>query len=179
MKILLVFPRINHGITTFKDKKKWASIILGFPAITLPHLAALTQKKHTVKIINENYDDIDFNIKTDLIGITCLTMTAPRVYQIADEFRKRGNTVILGGFHPSALPKEAKEHADSVVIGEAELTWPQLLLDFEKGQLKPFYKSNGVIDMSTIPPIRRDLIKHMPLIGGVQSTRGCKGCIFG
>ena len=104
MKILLVFPQIEHGVTTVKDKKRWASILLGYPAITLPHLAALVPRKHDVEIINENYDDLDFNADVDLVGITCLTMTSKRVYEIADEFRKRGKTVILGGFHPSALP---------------------------------------------------------------------------
>lgn len=173
MKILLIFPRIEHGVVTHKDRGTSGAIILGYPAITLPHLAAITPQKHDVKIINENYDTIDFDQDVDLVGITCLTMTVPRVYKIASEFRKRGKTVVLGGYHPSALPEEAKQHADSVVIGEAELTWPELLKDFERSKLKPFYHSNNEFDMSIIPPIRRDLIKHMPILGGVQSTRGC------
>jgi radical SAM superfamily enzyme YgiQ (UPF0313 family) len=173
MYILLIFPRIEHGVVTYRDKGSAASILLGYPAITLPHLAALTPKRHSVEIINENYDDINFDKKVDLVGITCLTMTAPRVYQIADEFRRRGKTVVIGGYHASALPEEAKQHADSVVIGEAELTWPELLKDVEEGTLKPYYKSDKEFDMSITPPIRRDLIKHMPIAGGVQSTRGC------
>ena len=173
MNILLAFPRIEHGVATYKDKGSPASILLGYPAITLPHLAAITPQKHSVEIINENYDDINFDQNVDLVGITCYTMTAPRVYQIADEFRKRGKKVVLGGYHPSALSEEAKQHADSVVIGEAELTWPQLLKDLEEGKLKPFYRSDKEFDMSIIPPIRRDLIKHIPIAGGVQSTRGC------
>lgn len=173
MDILLIFPRIKHGIVTFQDKGSWSSIILGYPAITLPHLAALTPQKHSVTIVNENYDTLDFNQHVDLVGITCLTMTAPRAYEIADTFRRNGKTVVLGGYHPSALPEEAKQHADSVVIGEAELTWPQLINDYENGTLKPYYKPNKEFDMSIIPPIRRDLIKHMPIVGAVQSTRGC------
>ena len=173
MKILLVFPQIEHGVTTVKDKKRWASILLGYPAITLPHLAALVPRKHDVEIINENYDDLDFNADVDLVGITCLTMTSKRVYEIADEFRKRGKTVILGGFHPSALPDEAIHHADSVVIGEGDISWPKAIEDFEQGKLKKFYHPEESVDMANIPPIRRDLIKHMPLAGGVQSTRGC------
>ncbi|MBS3778503.1 MAG: B12-binding domain-containing radical SAM protein, partial [Candidatus Thermoplasmatota archaeon] len=95
MKILLIFPQIEHGVTTVEDKKGWASILLGYPAITLPHLAALTPRKHEIEIINENYDDLDFDADVDLVGITCFTMTAPRVYKIADEFRKRGKAVAL------------------------------------------------------------------------------------
>lgn len=173
MEILLIFPRIEHGVTTYKDKKRWAAILLGYPAITLPHLAALTPRKHEVEIINENYDDIDFDQDVDLVGITCLTMTSKRVYEIADEFRKRGKTVVIGGYHATALPEETKQHADSVVIGEGDISWPELLEDFEKGNLKQFYKSDKEVDMATIPPIRRDLIKHMPLAGGIQTTRGC------
>jgi len=173
MNILLIFPRIEHGLTTYRDKGSWTSILFGYPAITLPHIAAITPKEHSVEIINENYDDIDFDQDVDLVGITCLTMMAHRVYEIADEFRRRGKTVVLGGYHPSALPDEAKQHADSVVIGEAENIWSHLLKDLEKGKLKPFYKSEEEVDMSSIPPIRRDLIKYMPLAGGVQSTRGC------
>ena len=173
MNILLIFPRIEHGLTTYRDKGSWTSILFGYPAITLPHIAAITPKEHSVEIVNENYDDIDFDQDVDLVGITCLTMMAHRVYEIADEFRRRGKTVVLGGYHPSALPDEAKEHADSVVIGEAENVWSHLLKDLEKGKLKPFYKSEEEVDMSCIPPIRRDLIKYMPLAGGVQSTRGC------
>ena len=173
MNIQIVFPRIEHGVVTFQDRGSWSSIILGYPAITLPHIAAITPKNYNVEIVDENYEDIDFDKNIDLVGITCLTMTSPRVYKIAEEFRKRGKTVVLGGYHPTALPNEAKQHADAVVVGEAEITWPILLKDFERGRLKPFYRSDKEIDMCSIPPIRRDLIKYMPIAGGIQSTRGC------
>jgi len=93
MKILLVFPAIEHGMTTVKDKHSWRRIIAGYPIITLPHLAAITPREHEVKIVNENYEDINFDEDVDVVGITCYTMTAPRVYEIADEFRKRGKKV--------------------------------------------------------------------------------------
>ena len=128
MKILLVFPKIEHGASTFKDKDSWESILFGYPIITLPHLAGITPKKHVVKIVNENYDTLDFDEKkVDLVGLTCYTMTAPRVYEIADEFRKRGIPVVLGGYHPTAMPDEAKQHADSIVLGMAEASWPRLI----------------------------------------------------
>jgi radical SAM superfamily enzyme YgiQ (UPF0313 family) len=123
--------------------------------------------------VNENYDPIDFNADVDLVGITAYTMTAPRAYEIADEFRKRGKQVILGGYHPSALPEEAKQHADSVIIGEAELTWPEAVRDAAKGTLKPFYHAKGNVDMGMIPLMRRDLIRHNPILGALHTTRGC------
>lgn len=174
MKILLVFPAIEHGVATAKDRGSWIPILFGYPAITLPHLAALTPKGHDIEIIDENYDKINFDKDVDLVGITSLTMTAPRVYHVADNFRKRGKTVIIGGFHASALPKEAKQHADSVVVGEGDISWPKLVKDFEKGKLKSFYYPEEEVDMANLPPIRRDLLKHTPLAGGVQSTRGCQ-----
>lgn len=172
-KVLLILPKIQHDINTIYDDNGLWTFFMGLPSITLPHIAALTPKNHTVEIINENYDDVDFDQNVDLVGLSCLTEAAPRVYQIADEFRERGKTVVIGGYHASALPVEAKQHADSVVIGEAELTWPQLLKDFEKDKLKAFYRANKEFDMSIVPPIRRDLIKHMTITGAVQSTRGC------
>jgi radical SAM superfamily enzyme YgiQ (UPF0313 family) len=173
MKILLVFPRIEHGATTYTDKGSWSSILFGYPIITLPHLAGITPRQHTVNIVNENYEDINFDEPADLVGITSYTMTAPRVYEIADEFRRREKKVVLGGYHPTAMPQEAIQHADSVVLGEAELTWPELIHDVEKGVLKQFYGPNPDFDMAAIPPIRRDLIRQNPMIGAVQSTRGC------
>jgi radical SAM superfamily enzyme YgiQ (UPF0313 family) len=179
MNILLIFPRIEHGATTYYNKGNWSSIIFGYPIITLPHIAAITPKKHNVRIINENYENINFDYNVDLIGITTYTMTAPRVYEIADEFRSRGKKVVLGGYHATALPEEAIKHADSLILGMAESNWPELLDDFEKGKMKQIYPRNTNFDMADIPPLRRDLIRHNPLMGAVQSTRGCSNkCEF-
>lgn len=179
MKILLIFPKIEHGASTHRDKGSWSSILFGYPIITLPHIAAITPEKHSVKIINENYDTIDFDEDVDFVGITTYTMTAPRVYEIADEFRNRGKKVVLGGYHPTALPEEAKQHADTVVLGEAEVSWPELIKDVEREKLKPFYGPNSDFNMDKIPPIRRDLITHNPILGAIQTTRGCpNSCEF-
>ncbi|MFO8077502.1 MAG: radical SAM protein [Thermoplasmatota archaeon] len=173
MKVLLVFPKIEHGATTVEDKGSWTSIVLGYPIITLPHLATITPRKYDVELVNENYEHLDFDTDADLIGITTYTMTAPRVYEIADEFRSRGKKVVLGGYHATALPEEAKQHADSVVLSWAEQSWPKLLQDAENGVLKPFYGPDDSYSMTNIPPLRRDLIQHDPMLGAVQTSRGC------
>ncbi len=173
MKILLVFPRLEHGQTTIKDQGSWTAILFGNPIITLPHIAAITPPEHTVKIVNENYDKLDFNEECDLVGITCYTMTAPRVYEIADEFRRRGKTVVLGGYHPTAMSEEAIKHADSILKGMAEANWPKLLNDFQKGKLKKFYERDHNFDIGDVPPIRRDLINRNPVLGAIQWSRGC------
>ena len=173
MKIAFVFPKIEHGVTTHSEKGSWMSIVFGYPIITLPHLAAITPNKYDICIINENYDDLDFDIDVDLVGITTYTMTAPRVYEIADEFRKRGKKVVLGGYHVTAMPDEAKEHADSIVLSWAEGSWRKLLKDAEKNQLKPVYGPDDNYTLEGIPPLRRDLIRRNPFLGAVQTTRGC------
>jgi len=173
MKIALIFPRIEHGVTTHNEKGSLMSIIFGYPIITLPHLAAITPEKYDVSIINENYEDLNFDIDVDLVGITTYTMTSPRVYEIADEFRKRGKKVVLGGYHVTAMPEEAKQHADSLVLSWAEGTWPALLQDAERGKLKPTYGPADEYSLNGIPPLRRDLIKYNPILGAVQTTRGC------
>jgi radical SAM superfamily enzyme YgiQ (UPF0313 family) len=179
MKILLVFPRIEHGATTIRDKNSWASILFGYPIITLPHIAAITPKKYEIEIVNENYSTLNFDTDADVVGITCYTMTAPRVYEIADEFRRRGKRVILGGYHPTAMPEEAGKHADSIILGMAEATWPKALHDAEDGKLKAIYEKDTNYDMINIPPLRRDLIRKNPLLGAIQTTRGCNNrCEF-
>jgi radical SAM superfamily enzyme YgiQ (UPF0313 family) len=106
-------------------------------------------------------------------------VTAPRAYEIADEFRKRGVKVVLGGWHISAMPDEALLHADSIIIGEAEDLWPQLLDDFENNKLKRIYTQNKSVDLNVIPyltKIERERYKTSPFIQTVEATRGCPNC---
>jgi len=169
MKILLILSslRIKHGIF---DKLIYSSF---FPSITLEQLISVTPDIYEVESVDERWEDVDLNWNGDLVGISTLTPSANHAYEIADEFRKRGKTVVLGGYHPSALPEEAKQHADAVVIGEAEISWPQLLKDFENGKLKPFYRSETV-DPEMIPsPNRRPQLFPFVGFGTVQATRGC------
>lgn len=174
MNVLLIFPKVQYAHIERQHRKEILNNIFGEAlSLTLPQIAASTQSQHHVSIVDENYEPIDFNAKIDLVGITCLTMAAPRAYEIADAFRSRGIPVILGGNHPSALPDEAKQHADSVVIGEAELTWPRLLEDFEKGQLQSLYSSETAIPPDKIPNPRRDLIMRRITMDGLLIRRGC------
>jgi radical SAM superfamily enzyme YgiQ (UPF0313 family) len=149
------------------------------PPLCFPTLAALTPLHHSVAMVDERYEKLDVSVQYDLIGITAMTNEAPRAYELADEFRRRGTAVILGGPHVSALPMEAKTHADSVVIGEAEESWPRLLTDFEQGKLQPFYQQQHPTDIRIIPTPNTAFASRHMLIGGVQTTRGCPyGCKF-
>lgn len=102
------------------------------PPAALMTIAALTPKEICVTIIDENVESIDFDTDVDLVAISAYTSAAPRAYEIAANFRKRGVTVIMGGIHASMLPEEAICYADSVVVGEAEGVWNELLVDYKK-----------------------------------------------
>ena len=178
MNILLIEPRLEHGIVTYRQMHSPFSIIYGNPSLTLPMVAAATPEGHDVKIVNENYEKINFKEDYDLVGISVLTITAFRAYELADYFRENGVKVVLGGYHVSALPEEAKQHADAVVVGEAELLWPEVVRDAEKGKLKGVYASVDKPDLGSIPRPRRDLYYHL-FSGAIQATRGCPvGCEF-
>ena len=172
MDILLI-------LASYKKNVNFTRFI--YPALELQQISSLTNDNYNINMVDERFNQINFKKKyqCDLVGISTTTYNAFRAYELADEFRKRGITVVLGGWHPSALPEEAKQHADSVVIGEAEDTWPQLLKDFEKGELKPFYYQEKPVNLDFIPPADHDLYKGTHLFDAVQASRGCPhGCEF-
>jgi radical SAM superfamily enzyme YgiQ (UPF0313 family) len=166
-EILLIHAH-SRTHSSFFNKFVYTSF---YPSITLEQLISITPKSYQVDYVDERYQSIDLNWKGSLVGISALTPNALHAYSIADEFRKKGMTVVLGGYHPSALPEEALKHADAVVIGEAEISWPQLLRDFENRELKPLYQS-PLVDPKTIPSPRR-LSGNYPYIGVIQASRGC------
>jgi len=170
MNILLVEPHL--GV-----KRTWLYRSVYYRSLALEQIAALTPEHHSVEIVEEKYNAINVNQAYDLVGISCFTCNALRGYQIADEFRKRNIPVVLGGYHPSALPQEAKQHADAVVIGEAELVWHHVLHDVEQGKIKPFYTSKTFVDPKEIPAAKH--IEGNSPFTSLQASRGCPfGCKF-
>ena len=172
MKIRLIDPAYEHPFISHSQK-----VIknIWFAHLTLTSLAALTPPEIDVRITDENVDPIDFEEDVDLVGITGMVMHAPRAYEIASRFRQRKIPVVMGGPHASSLPLEAKEHVDSVVIGEAESVWAGLIEDVKKGDLKPFYKADAFCSMEHLPRPRLDLLKKNAYmtVNCVQTTRGC------
>jgi len=108
LRLLLIVPRVPGGGGELT------------PNLGIVVLAALTPQDIEVSVIDENVEKINFDEEVDLVGITAMTPTALRAYEIAAAFKEKGRAVVLGGFHASAMPEEASQHADSVVIGEAE-----------------------------------------------------------
>ncbi len=173
MKIQLLSPageihRNKSGI--FKTALRYAPL-------TLTTLAALVPDDlHAeVAIQDEGVQPLNLDFGADLVGITAITGTSLRAYKIADELRAKGHTVILGGVHPTLLPEEAAPHADALVLGYAEKTWPQLLRDFARGQLKLRYHLPTGRALAGVPIARRDLLKkeRYSTINSIEATRGC------
>jgi len=170
-RLLLVLPRNERGF--------WGKVTngkTGFVRLSLPTLAALTPDDWQVSIHDARVDPVDYEQKVDLVGITAFTAEIPNAYSIADNFRKRGVPVVLGGVHVSALPREGLEHADTVVIGEAELVLGRLLRDLESGTLQPTYRGEHLCDMGNMRTPRRDLLDremYVACFNTVQATRGC------
>ena len=150
-----------------------------FECITLATLAAHIPDDIEVKITDEIVEKINFETNADVIGISSLTYNAPRAYWIADEFRKRGKKVLLGGVHVSLCSEEAKAHADAIIKGEAELIIPEIIRDIKVNRLKPVYSSTP-IDLEKIKSPRYELLskKYLPF-RLIQTVRGCSNnCSF-
>jgi len=167
MKILLISPE--------RKRKKGEAFLFRLSFLNLPYVAAATPPDIEVKIVDEAFEKVDFNEKVDLVCLTAQTPVVPRAYDIANEFKKRGIPVVMGGVHASMLPEEALQHVDAVVAGEAEEVWPYLIEDLRKGQLKQIYQGNGFVEPSNLPLPRRELLNekfYFPL-KLLETTRGC------
>jgi len=172
MKILIVENTWLGGAKYgFFDKALFTAFSI-FPTLYARKLAAITPKNHTVTVINERFSKIDFDEPYDIVNINYTTSTTPRAYEIADKFREKGVTVVLSGLHASALPEEAKQHADSVLLGWGELNWLELLKDFQKGKLKPIYNPIKYDKSTHIPPTNVK-VPGFVMTGAIEATRGC------
>jgi radical SAM superfamily enzyme YgiQ (UPF0313 family) len=167
MRIRLAYPNPDIGLSGRRVE-----------SAALQLLAALTPPEHDVSIHQEHLGDpIDFEDQQfDLIGITAMTIQAKRAYAIADGYRKQGKLTVLGGIHPSVCPQEALQHADAVVVGEAEPVWSQVLADALAGQLRGIYRGTDLADLGQVPAYRRDCQgknRSVFSLVPVQAARGC------
>jgi radical SAM superfamily enzyme YgiQ (UPF0313 family) len=168
-QLLLISPLAKSGLIG-------QDFYFRLPVLGLLKVAALTSPDWQVTILDERVSPVDLTQEADLVGISAMTTTAPRAYELADEFRRRGRKVVLGGMHVSALPEEAQEHCDSLIVGEAEGLWPRLLADFERQSLQPSYRHlNGSPSLQHLPRPNWDLYRnlHYLPVHFVETTRGC------
>jgi radical SAM superfamily enzyme YgiQ (UPF0313 family) len=170
-------PLAKLGLT-FPSLIERGKIIASLPSLSLLILAALTPKKFDVEyreIADLNQADV-LPTDYDLVAISSYTAQIYEAYTLADRYQNMNIPVVMGGLHVTALPEEGKQHCTSVVVGEGEPLWPQLLADFEQGALQPYYVQSpwGAYDLSQSPIPRYDLLdpgkyNRVP----VQTSRGC------
>ena len=183
MKILLIEP--TRYLANGKLLKSKQVLI---PSLTLPLLAALIPQDSVISVVIELFEDINYDKELDLVGITSYTTNIHRAYEIADEFRRRKVPVVMGGIHVSMEPEEALEHADTIIIGEAEETWPQFINDFRNGRQKKVYKAKERPSLANLPAPRFALMNKRGYVGcqnrglsrlfmkpviSIQTARGC------
>ena len=177
MKILLIVPAGEQVRVTRRKPNVPHRAMLRFSVLPLTVVAALTPAKHEVRIVDENVEPLDFDADCDLVGITFMTALAPRAYEIAREFRRRGRVAVGGGYHPTLCPQDAAGHFDALVAGDAEGSWPQLLQDVESGTLRKIYRQSAAPERLAVPQPRRDLLactaRYYATINAVQAGRGC------
>ncbi|EMS80828.1 B12-binding domain-containing radical SAM protein [Desulfotignum phosphitoxidans] len=153
-------------------------------SLSLITIAALTPPDIDISYIDEDFEEIDFDIQYDMVGISAMTQQVIRSYEIAKEFRKRGTYVVMGGIHASFLPNEALEWVDTVIMGEGEDLWPQFLEDFKNNKEKKIYKQpeGTFVDLTKSPTPRYDLLTRKDYFKNnkifynmipIQVSRGC------
>ncbi len=149
------------------------------PPITGIYLAAITPRKHTVRVIHEQVEPIDFETDADLIALSFFSGFAPEAYRLAGVFKRRGKMVVAGGPHATFWPDEALTHCDAVLVGEAESVWTELLDDAERGALQRIYRGKP-LPLNDNPTPRYDLLPGRFFVRRVvQATRGCPfSCSF-
>ena len=164
-KLLLINPFSKHKRHDFHDVHALS------PPLALGIIAAMTPGHWEVEILDENFETFSYS-PADLVGITAMTANVVRAYELAGMYRGQGIPVVIGGIHASMMPDEAMKYVHTVVTGEAESVWKELIMDFENGRLKDRYDGK-LLPMDNAPVPRRDLFHPSYSYANIQTTRGC------
>lgn len=179
MRLLLINPS-NPLVSIVKIREsRWNRYRVWKP-LSLMVLAGLTPPEWEISIVDENLGRPDYSAmpRPDLVGITAFTSQANRAYEIAAHFRGLGTPVVMGGIHATMCLDEAVEHVDSVVTGEAEGVWKEVLDDARHSKLDRVY-DGGIAEIGDVPFARHDLLTTGYAFGSIQTTRGCPmNCAF-
>lgn len=175
MKIALISPKgplYRHRGGIFRKS-------LRYQPLTLTTLAALVPPElgAEIAVYDEGIQEIPERLDADLVGMTVITGTSARTYELAARFRAAGKTVVLGGPHVTLVPHEAAQHADAIVVGYAEDSWPELLRDHARGKLKADYRQAPDLSLARpdMPFARRELFdrRHFLTQAVFEATRSC------
>ena len=174
MKIYLVTPRNPANFWTYDEILPVLGKDCIFPNLSMPTVAGMTPPEHEVVLCDENVEEIDFDVEADIVGVTGYIVHRERIFEIIDEFRRRGRFVAVGGPYASLCPEELRGRCDALFVEEAEETWPAFLADFEAGRIQSEYRAEEKPDMSLAPMPRFDLLqvdRYHALT--IQFARGC------
>jgi radical SAM superfamily enzyme YgiQ (UPF0313 family) len=177
-----IWSKTNQIKTALEEKNKllkpWYS-----PNLSILTIIGLTPPNIEISYIDEDFEEIDFSVTYDIVGISAMTQQVTRAYEISKEFRERGVYVVMGGIHASVLPDEALEWVDTVVVGEAENLWPQFLKDYRNKRAKKLYVQQGDwVDLAKSPVPGYGFLKNKNYFKNpknffnmvpVQVSRGC------
>ncbi|HKR65657.1 MAG TPA: radical SAM protein, partial [Thermoanaerobaculia bacterium] len=173
LRIALISPRgplYRHRTGIWKKSLRYAPLTLTTLASLIP-----PELNAEVVLMDEGIADVDTTCDVDLAAISAITGTAPRCYDLAAQFRARGVPVVLGGVHPTLMPDEAMQHADAIVVGYAEESWPRLLRDFVNGRMQLRYEQSPHLKLENLPIPRRELLdaRQYITLHTIEATRGC------
>lgn len=164
---------INPTMTANGQRLPNAGGIATMEPLGLAYVAALTPPHWHVRIVDEVLDEIPADYEPDLVGLTSLSITVPRAYEIAQQYREQGVPVVMGGVHATLLPEEAQQYVDVVFQGEAEKSWPSVIRDFETGRLGPRY-NGGTVELGGLPWPRRSGYGRRYFLQLISASRGCR-----
>ena len=169
MKLTLIHPAIGRreGVSYMRT---WQ-----MEPLPIAVLVGLTPPDVEISFHDDRMEAIPFDEPADLVAIPVETYTAKRAYQIASEYRKRGVPVVMGGFHATLAPDEVARYAESVVLGEAENVWAEVIDDARHGALKSVYRASERPPLASVRYDRRLFSgrRYLP-IGLIETGRGCK-----
>jgi radical SAM superfamily enzyme YgiQ (UPF0313 family) len=175
-KIVLINPRFEVSYWGLEHALPILGKRANLPVAALPLLAALTPAGHTVTLVDENVEAIDYEqvARADIVGVTGMSVQRFRMREILSELKVRGLFTVVGGPWVSVQEDYFGDLVDVLFIGEAEETWPQFLRDWEQGRSQSRYEQSEKTDMTRVPTPRFDLLKMRHyLFGSVQFWRGC------
>jgi radical SAM superfamily enzyme YgiQ (UPF0313 family) len=174
--IVLVNPRFEVSFWGMEHAMPVFGKRANMPVACLPLLAALTPAEHTITLVDENVEALDFGrlARADIVGLTGMIVQRQRMREVLAELKERGVFTVVGGPWVSVQEDYFGDLADVIFVGEAEETWPQFLLDWEAGRHRRRYEQAGKTDMAKVPTPRFDLLKMRHYVfGSVQFSRGC------
>ena len=173
-RIAMVHPKFPPSFWSFGFIKEIGGFKTVMPPLGLATLAALTPPEYDVVIVDENIEDVDFEINADIIVLSSMAIQEERMFELADEFRRRGYFVCMGGPICNVLPGRCRPHCDVLFEGEGEYTWKQFLGEWEQGTHKDNYVQEEKVDLADTPAPRVDLLTPSAYrVGCIQTTRGC------